>query len=58
MSKVAPFSSPQNAKAQQNPAISDIESRVQSVSYCFIRGGHGSHNRLVAGSNPAGATKF
>ncbi|MCE9980354.1 hypothetical protein, partial [Leclercia adecarboxylata] len=28
------------------------------LSYCFYVGRYGSHNRLVAGSSPAGATKF
>ncbi len=28
------------------------------ISYCFSFTYHGSHNRLVAGSSPAGATKF
>ena len=28
------------------------------VNPCFLVAYHGSHNRLVAGSSPAGATKF
>jgi len=29
-----------------------------NANYCFSVAAHSSHNRLVAGSNPAGATKF
>lgn len=33
-------------------------SLLNNASYCFYVGIQLSHNRLVAGSNPAGATKF
>ena len=33
-------------------------SLLNKASYCFYVGIQLSHNRLVAGSNPAGATKF
>ncbi|MEN4834276.1 hypothetical protein, partial [Pantoea vagans] len=31
---------------------------ILNANYCFLVVKHSSHNRLVAGSNPAGATKF
>jgi len=33
-------------------------SLLNNASYCFYVGIQLSHNRLVAGSSPAGATKF
>jgi len=36
-------------------ALQDIDFYI---SYCFCFIYHGSYNRLVAGSSPAGATKF
>jgi len=31
---------------------------ILNANYCFLVVKHSSHNRLVAGSSPAGATKF
>ena len=40
------------------PHYSTAQGVEIKVTYCFISFKFGTHNRLVAGSSPAGATKF
>lgn len=40
------------------PHYSTVQGVEIKVTYCFISFKFGTHNRLVVGSNPTGATKF